>query len=250
MADVLTGIMEIWERFRNMETIPSVMIGIFGILMIFGIMNCVLGYRLLRFWVMLFGFVGGALAGLFVARSMGIEDNMIYLAAMLGGGIALGVIAFLVYRFGIFVLGAGIGMTLSVYILHPTTSAIFFLCILIGVVIGVLGVRFAREVIIVGTSLLGGILAGYSLTKIGGLAEFPYALALSAGFAVLGLIIQFATNHRDEDEDEEDSAYEDHGRYAEERKSKYEYNRADDFDEESYEDEEISNNNKKKRGKF
>lgn len=213
MSDILTRIMEISERFRSMDTVSTMMIVIFGIFMVFGIMNCVLGYRLLRFWVMLFGFAAGAFAGLFAARSMGTEDRMIYLAAMVVGGIALGIIAFFVYKFGIFVLGAGLGMTLSVYILHPTTSAVFFLCILIGAAMGTLGVRFAREVIIVGTSLLGGMIAGYSLTKIGGLAEFPYALGLSAGFAVLGLIIQFATNRRpdeeEEDEEEDEAAEED-----------------------------------------
>ena len=227
MTEILIRIMEISERFRTVETIPTVMIGIFGVLMVFGIMNCVLGYRLLRFWVMLFGFAGGAFAGLFAARSMGTEDKMVYLAAMVIGGIVLGIIAFLVYRFGIFVLGAGLGMTLSVYILHPTTSAVFFLCILIGVAIGALGVRFAREVIIVGISLLGGIVAGYSLTKIGGLAEFPYALGLSAGFAVLGLIIQFATNHKEDYEEDHEDLAENH---AEDYEDDY-----DDIKEDEYE---------------
>lgn len=54
------------------------------------------------------------------------------------------------------------------------------------------------------TSLIGGLIAGVSLGRLGGLAEFPYGIGLSAGFALLGMLIQFAINkpHR-EDEDAE-----------------------------------------------
>ena len=45
--------------------------------------------------------------------------------------------------------------------------------------------KWAREVIIVGTSLLGEAMAGMSLAKLGGLADFPYGIGLSAGFAAL-----------------------------------------------------------------
>ena len=49
-------------------------------------------------------------------------------------------------------------------------------------------------------------MAGISLAKIGDLADFPYGLGLSAGFAVLGMLIQFAINksHEEEEEDEEE----------------------------------------------
>lgn len=64
--------------------------------------------------------------------------------------------------------------------------------------------KWAKEVIIVGTSLLGGAMAGMSLAKIGGLADFPYGIGLSAAFAVLGMLIQFATNRSRYKEDEEE----------------------------------------------
>ena len=70
---------------------------------------------------------------------------------MAGLGIVLAVVSFLIYRAGIFVLGFGIGITLSIYLVHPTSSFSFFLCILIGVGLGVLAMRYAKGVIIVGT---------------------------------------------------------------------------------------------------
>ena len=54
------------------------------------------------------------------------------------------------------------------------------------------------------TSLIGGLIAGVSLGRLGGLDEFPYGIGLSAGFALLGMLIQFAINKpHSEDEDAE-----------------------------------------------
>lgn len=229
IMEILTRIFGIVERIGQAETLSTVMKGIFGILLVFGVLNCILGYRLLRFWVMIFGFGAGAFAGLFLVRSMEVEDKTIYLGVMLGIGIVLGIISFLVYKVGIFILGAGIALTLSIYVLHPTTSAVFFACILCGVIVGTLGVRFAKEVIIVGTSLLGGVLAGFALSKLGGLAEIPYGIALSAGFILLGLLVQFATNRAD-GEDEEETPQD--SEKNEEKASYEEYEDSYDYEEE------------------
>lgn len=204
MAEILWRILEIVNRIRNMYINPVYIMAFFGVLFLFGIINCIFGYRLLRFWVMLAGFMLGAGIALFVMYSAGIYDKMYYLAGMLITGIVLGILAFLIYKMGIFVLGAGVGLLLSVYILHPTTSAVFFVCILAGVGLGIVGVKFCRGVIIVATSLLGGLLAGASLAKISELEQFPYGILMSLGFALLGMLIQFAINKVPEDEELEE----------------------------------------------
>lgn len=203
MTEVLARIMNIAERIRGMDQLSQAAMAVFGIVCVFGILNCILGYRLLRFWMLLFGFGIGVTAGFAVVYTSGISDRTIYMIAMVAMGVVLAIIAFLIYRVGIFVLGAGIGLALSIYILHPTTSAVFFLCILIGVGLGLLAMRYAREVIIVGTSILGGVMGGLSLAKLGGMAEIPYGIGMSAGFAILGMLLQFAINKPEDDEDEE-----------------------------------------------
>lgn len=195
MIEILTRIMTILERVRGMEELSSIAVGFFSVLLVFGVLNCLLGYRLLRFWMMLGGFGVGAGIGLFFASTLEISGSRwIYVGIMAAAGVLLGTIAFLSYKIGVFVLGAGIGAALSIYILHPTTSFIFFLCLLIGVGLGSLAVRYSREVLIVSTSLMGGVMAGFSLAKIGEMEEFPYGILMSAGFAALGMLIQFATN--------------------------------------------------------
>ena len=116
------------------------------------------------------------------------------MGAMLGIGVVMAVLAFMIYRAGIFILGAGLGLFLSIYLIHPTSSFSFFLCILIGVGIGVLALRYDREVIIVGTSFLGGVTAGLSLAKLLAMDQIPYGILFGAAFAILGMLIQFAIN--------------------------------------------------------
>ncbi|MBQ8305618.1 MAG: TMEM198/TM7SF3 family protein [Blautia sp.] len=184
--------------------------------LVFGLLNCFLGYRMLRFWVMLAGFGIGAAAALYAADRMLPEaDHMIQLGAAVGGGILVAVIAMLVYKAGIFVLGAGLGIGISIYLLHPTSSAVFFLCILIGVVLGSLAIRYSKEVLIIGTSLVGGAFAGFSGAHLLELSEIPYSLLIGLGAALVGILIQFLTNRdeyeEDDGEDEEEQDEEEEG---------------------------------------
>lgn len=212
MDDILQQIMNVVEMTRTMPSVSNIsMIG-FAVLFVFGAINCILGYRLLRFWMMLCGFVIGAGIGFGIAYSGGVTEKYMYAVFMVGAGIILAVIAFVSYKIGIFILGAGIGIGLGIYVFHPTTSLVFFFCLLLGAGLGALAMKRAREVLIIGTSLLGGVMAGVSAAKLGGLADIPYGLGLSAGFALLGMLIQFATNRRrvDDDYDEyDDEKYDD-----------------------------------------
>lgn len=123
------------------------------------------------------------------------------------------------------------------YLVHPTSSFSFFLCILVGVGLGILAMRYAKGVIIIGTSILGGVLAGVSIAKIGGLEQFPYGVGMAVGIALLGMLIQFAINkdHYDDDdeEDEDDDEPEEEMRrsgkkkkFAQDRENVSEYNGA------------------------
>lgn len=229
--EILQRAMNMFERVRTMPDLTGIsMIG-FGILLVFGILNCILGYRLLRFWMMLFGFGLGALGGLAGAYTAGVSDRVMTAGIAVGAGAVIAILAFASYKAGIFLLGAGLGLGLGIYFLHPTSSQSFFVCLLIGVGVGVLAMKWAREILIIGTSLFGGALAGFAVVKLTYLDEIPYGLVCGAGFAVAGILIQFATNRKkyeDEEEDEEeredldDSDYVDPREYIPQRRSKAE----------------------------
>lgn len=208
MTDVFGSIVSIAGNLLDSDLVNRFMMAVFAVILVFGVLNCILGYRLLRFWMMLGGFLVGAGLALVIVHSMGTQEKSTMLIAALVTGVIFAVIAFLIYKAGVFILAAGIGWTLSIYFLHPTSSAAFFACILIGVALGSLAVKYCREVLIVATSLIGGLMAGVSLAKLGNLADIPYGLGMSVGFAIIGMLIQFAINKpaaADEDDmDDED----------------------------------------------
>ena len=193
-VEILNKLGEMMDNILGIQVLSGIMIIVFGIVFVFGLTNCILGYRLLRFWMMIFGFCIGAGIGFFLVYRIDTEEKAYYMVAMLGIGVVMAVLAFMIYRAGIFILGAGLGLFLSIYLIHPTSSFSFFLCILIGVGIGVLALRYDREVIIVGTSFLGGVTAGLSLAKLLAMDQIPYGILFGAAFAILGMLIQFAIN--------------------------------------------------------
>lgn len=204
MTDVFNGVVNITGNLLDSDFVNRFTMAIFAVILVFGILNCVFGYRLLRFWMMIGGFFVGAGLALIVVHTMGIQEKSTMLIAALAAGVVFAVIAFLIYKAGVFILAAGIGWAASIYFLHPTSSAVFFACILIGVALGSMAVKYCREVLIVATSLIGGIMAGVSLAQLGNLADIPYGLGMSVGFAVLGMLIQFAINKPVSDEENEE----------------------------------------------
>ena len=221
MTDIIGRILDLTENFLDSSLMDRFMMGIFAVILIFGILNCILGYRLLRFWMMLGGFLVGAGLAFVTVHGMGVEEKSTWLAAMVITGIIFAVIAFLIYKAGVFILAAGIGWTLSIYFLHPTTSAVFFACILIGIALGTMAVKYCREVLIVATSLIGGLMAGISAAKLGNLEDIPYGLGMSVGFAILGILIQLAINKPQVEEDEMDQEDEEEA-IEDKRRVKYE----------------------------
>ena len=182
MTGILQQIMSTMEQTRSASVLDSVsMIG-FAALLVLGVINCVLGYRLLRFWMMLFGFLIGGGIGLGVAYTMGIQEKYMYAVIMIGVGILLAVLAFLSYKVGIFIIGAGIGLGLGIYVFHPTTSLVFFFCLLLGVGLGVLAMKWARDCTDRRNQsagwCYGRIFPGESLED---LRDIPYGLGIERG---------------------------------------------------------------------
>ena len=67
MTEILTRVMGVLQRVRDMSELSGAATVVFIVIFVFGLLNCILGYRILRFWMMLFGFGMGAGAGLVAA---------------------------------------------------------------------------------------------------------------------------------------------------------------------------------------
>ena len=78
MTDILKNIINIAARIHDMQADGTLAMVFFSIVLVFGAVNCILGYRLLRFWMMIFGFLMGAGAGLFGVYEAGISSKAAY----------------------------------------------------------------------------------------------------------------------------------------------------------------------------
>ena len=111
MVDILKNIMNIAYRVRDMQIAGTLSMVLFGVVLVFGIMNCVLGYRLLRFWMMIFGFLIGAGIGLFAIHQIGFGEKVYYAVGMIGVGLVLAILSFVYnpsdYFFQLFHLSSG-----------------------------------------------------------------------------------------------------------------------------------------------
>ena len=193
---ILRRVLEIAGRLRSVESeIPYFAFILPALLFVFGLMNCILGYRLMRFWMMLIGFAFGVIAAYAAIHYLSIEipGTSAYIGILLGAGAVAALISFVFYRAGIFLMAFVLGAAASIYLIYPTSSATFYLCLLIGVILGAGALRYDRQVIIITTSLFGGIIAGYSLARIldcGGVT----VLLLCLGFVAGGCAVQFWIN--------------------------------------------------------
>ena len=192
-------------QFMEEGGFPRAMLLLLGALLFFGLLNCLLGYRLLRFWMMLIGLLVGAGLGFGLCwyRGISTESRRTYMLAMLVAGFGVAAVTFLYYKVGIFIMVAALGIVLSIYIILPNSSAMFYLCLLHGIGLGLLALRFDREIIIFTTSLFGGALSGYCISKILSLEEVPYGIAMAGALGFLGMLIQLVANPGQKREEEE-----------------------------------------------
>ncbi|MBZ9616085.1 TM7S3/TM198-like domain-containing protein [Clostridium estertheticum] len=162
-------------------------------------LQCFLGYKLFKFWVTVCGFFTFGIMGGVVSNTSsdnaGMAIFIVLLSALLGA-----FITFKLYKVGIFILCGFMGFLLG-YVLTQVVT----LGIIMALVLGVLSVFFVRPVIIVSTSLSGGLIAGISLAKVLGISSFATSIIIGILFAIFGMVVQFATNKKISNVNEDNS---------------------------------------------
>ena len=201
MKEFLLRILTVIDEYRIHLERSEYALFFYAAILIFGLLNCILGYRLIRFWMMLAGFAGGAVVGYLFAGQFGITAEKTALIAAVLTGVVIAVITFFAFRAGLFLAGSVFVASIAVILIHPTTSAMFFLCLLLGAIFGFLILKFTREMLIVVTALFGGVLCGLSLARILDVSETTYGLLLAVLFTMLSIVIQLLINKPEYEEE-------------------------------------------------
>ena len=77
-TDIFSSMPQLGEGLMGSDMFTQFYTIIFGVLLALGILNCVFGYRLIRFWMMVGGFFVGAVLAFICVRSMDIQDKTVW----------------------------------------------------------------------------------------------------------------------------------------------------------------------------
>ncbi|HUM84220.1 MAG TPA: hypothetical protein PLN48_10670 [Lachnospiraceae bacterium] len=169
--------------------------------MIMSLLFCFLGYKLLRFFTAVIGFIAGILLGIFLSARLGIGSPY-GLVITLVIGIALAAVSFFLYKVGIFILtGLAFGIVAAgIAYGRLDTTIVIIIAIAAGIAAGIISMYFVRPMVILSSGLAGGFaFFSHLMTNVLPKAvpyidqSFKTAVTLIGGIllAVLGIIFQF-----------------------------------------------------------
>lgn len=191
--------MEILNKYTELAQRATEMTAAWLVIkMLFGALNCFLGYKLLKVWVAVTGFFLGAGIGFGVVRYF-TDKTWIVWCTVLAAGFILGLLAYEIYLVGAFLLGwvmtASAAFTLGRVLGFGDKMEVAMLIAgaVLGILVGALIVRFARPSIILLTGISGGISVGSGVIGLMKADNVWLMLGIGAVFAVIGIFVQLKT---------------------------------------------------------
>lgn len=170
---------------------------------VIGLIICLFGLKLMRILSALTGLSVGAAVGLVVSVFAGVS-GITFAIIVFGCAIVGAALFFFLRRFGAFWLVldmsfGGIGTVLvSVLGIKASVSVLpILIALVVSVILGILGAIFVEPLVIIATSIAGGIMAGTSVAPLAGLGENAWiGCVIGVVIAVIGMIVQFMMQSR------------------------------------------------------
>lgn len=173
--------------------------GIGGVIvtMVIALLYCFFGYKFLRAFVTIIGFIIGMGIGYLVSHAVGANTVVMWILVILFA-VALAAVSFFLYRAGIFIVTffvvLGVVFKLVSALPAPWPPV---LALIAAIIAAILAVIFVRPVAIITSGLCGGL--SFSAALINDLvkwqSDYSTAVVLIFGLAlaVLGMVFQFRT---------------------------------------------------------
>lgn len=197
LASILDSVPDL--AISDMSSTSNIIV--FIIAVIFSLAACFFGYRLLKIWSTIIGFIIGLIIGGTLADFFSKGNLWITIGVALVVGIILGVLAFFLYKVGVFILVliesvALISNILTTLISNLSGTIIYIIAIVLGILIAILAIKLMRPVVIVVTALNGGSSIVSALIRFGLVSNNLILLIVFAVIAVAGMVVQFLTTSR------------------------------------------------------
>lgn len=192
------------DFFLNVGTIGL------AISLLLSLAGCFLGYKLMKLWIGVGGFVLGFVLGDVVCALLRVQSFGIFFLIGAVMGITLAILSFKFYKVGIFLLGGLLGGGIAALVLSINGMVWWHIlvAVLIGIITGAITLFASKPVVILGSALSGGLSAlqaAGALFAIGVLTDNPTTVLLWSGVALAaaGVVVQFLTNRKSTEDDAE-----------------------------------------------
>ena len=156
-----------------------------------GLLLCLFGLKIVRFWAALLGLAAGFFVGFTAAEAAG-ADAVVCVSAGFAAGLLLAVLGSVLYRVGVFVTVFLSVSLFCVHLINPENWIFIGICQAIGLIAAILSMKFLEIITIFATVLLGAATAGpavcYLLPDTG--MDSLIRIALCAVFGALGVLVQ------------------------------------------------------------
>lgn len=186
-VEINGGLTALTTKGRNLTPEDMITLAVFAAI---GLLFCFFGLKMVRFWAAFFGLVIGVTGGTYAAYYFNVSDNIAWIIGLVAG-IILAVLGARFYLAGVFVVGWFLGTVASAYFIQPADWIYTLVCVGIGLVIGLITLKFAEPVTMVVTSLFGGFTAGQAVYGLLPLENEIVRIAAIAVLVILGVIVQF-----------------------------------------------------------
>lgn len=160
-----------------------------------GLLICFFGLKLIKIQIALVGFLIGALAGVAVSRVLDIS-GITFAIVVFACAALLAALSFFLYRFGVFCLVFCTGLGIGIQLIDLRESVQLLIVLGISLLISIIAVIFVEPMIIICTSISGGITAGTSIGTALGLEASWLGCAVGAVLLAAGMAVQFMLHSR------------------------------------------------------
>lgn len=157
---------------------------------VFAALNCFMGYRLRKVWGCILGILAGAGSGA-VAGFYFLQDKTLAILCAGAGAFIFGLLAWLLYKFGVFVMCSGLVYALVISWLDDPTMMQHMIAASVGVFAGTFALGYEKQMVIGITSVCGGFGAIHLLLAMTEKEAKGGELILGIVMAVIGAAVQF-----------------------------------------------------------
>ena len=193
-------ILEILNSVRQLSREIGQIILAFSLL--FAVLQCFFGYRLLKVWIGLVGFLLGFVLGFLISGAMVEGESYLPALTQRSTVVIFALLAFKIYLIGVFLycgaLAAGAVHALPLPSEEGWNVLGIVFCVLAFLVVGFLATKFARPFIIAVTAATGAVRVTESLQgmwpQLAGNQILGWLMILA--LAAAGMIVQFASTKK------------------------------------------------------